>query len=206
MWHGNCIYWYEGRKNDGLRSEKVAFLVSNRARSTENVMASEPPTQRMLITLVSDVCYRVAYLAAGLRQAGVEAELRLKRPNHQTVASLRRLELSAHRPELVFIDYTTDTLLSRRMLKTIALCEKRSPAIVIVLTRPDTEALLEAGDLDVGDSTMFSATPLEAMLKKLGGEQRDTVLHSLEVLNRYGPVLARAPDEFVAAGATQESA
>ncbi|MEM8814801.1 MAG: hypothetical protein AAGE85_03180 [Pseudomonadota bacterium] len=130
----------------------------------------------------------------------------MQKPNHQTVASLRRLEISAERPELVFIDFTVDSLLSRRMLKTIALCEKRSPAIVVALTRPATEALLDAGELDIGDTTIFSATPLTAILEKLGGERQKRVLHSLDVLNQYGPVLARAPDDFVAAGATQESA
>ncbi len=150
------------------------------------------PDRNLKIVLVSDQSIRVARLKNELASAGVEARLVLKPPNHTTAALLRRISESKSKPDcLVLIDFTEDSVLSRRMLKSIAFGERRCRAVVGVLTAPETEELLESGEIDGGEATMFSPTDIGVLARKLAGRACEEVMHSMSVLNQYGPILIR---------------
>ena len=153
------------------------------------------------IVLVSEQSIRVAGLKNELARAGVDANLILKPPNHSTAALLRRFTESKAQPDcLVLIDFTEDSVLSRRMLKSIAFGDKRCRAVVGVLTAPDTEELLESGEIDGGEATMFSPTEIGVLARKLAGRACQEVLHSMSILNQYGPILIRTGVDSQAMG------
>lgn len=154
------------------------------------------PDRNLKIILVSDQSIRVARLKNELASAGVQASLVLKPPNHATAALLRRLTESKARPDcLVLVDFTEDSVLSRRMLKSIAFGDRRCRAVVGVLTAPETEELLESGEIDGGEATMFSATDIGVLARKLAGRACQEVMHSMSVLNQYGPILIRTQQD-----------
>jgi len=167
---------------------------------------ADESSTRLKITLVSDQPYQLACLQGDMRAAGLSAELTLKKPGHTTNQALRRRNLEKTGPELVLLDFTHDDIISRRMLKSIAFGEKRSRAAVAVLTRPETERVLDSGEIDGGDATMFSPTRVDVLLDKLGGNNAGAMLRSISVLNEYGPVLIRANSESEACDVDQESA
>jgi len=156
--------------------------------------------------MVSENSCQIASLKRDVVNAGLDADLSLKTAGHSTAAGLRRLRADAGRRHVVFLDFTADTLLARRMLKCIAFGEKRSPAIVAVMTLPKTEALLQSGDVDGGEAIMFSSTSMSSVLQKLAGPGADKMLHSLAVLNRFGPVLVSVPDYYASGDNSRESA
>lgn len=164
------------------------------------------PDARLKITLVSDESYRLACLQGCMRAAGLSAELSLRKPGHATAAALRRKRLDKTGPELVLLDFTRDDVVARRMLKSIAFGEKRSRAAVGILTSPETERLLEAGEIDGGEATMFSPTRVDVLLGKLTNGKALTMLRSIGVLNQYGPVLIRAREHCEACDAARQSA
>ena len=150
------------------------------------------PDARLKITLVSDDSYQLACLQSDMRAVGLRAELSLRKPGHSTAAALRRKRLDKSGPELVLLDFTRDDIVARRMLKSIAFGEKRSRAAVAILTSPETERLLDAGEIDGGEATMFSPTRVDVLFGKLTNGKARTMLRSIGVLNEYGPVLIRA--------------
>lgn len=153
-------------------------------------------TQRHIkITLVSDQPYRLGCLQAETRAAQLKADLSLKKPGHTTAAALRRRRVDNANPELILLDFTRDDIVARRMLKSIAFGSKRSQAAIAILTRPETEALLDSGEIDGGDATMFAPTRIDVLLGKLGGNEAPRMMNSITVLNQYGPVLIRANDD-----------
>ena len=156
--------------------------------------------------MVSENSCQIASLKRDVIGAGLDADLRLKTAGHTAAAALRRLKTDPGKPHIVFLDFTADTLLARRMLRSIAFGEKRSPAILAVMTLPKTEALLQSGDVDGGEATMFSATSMSGILEKLAGPAAHRMLHSLAVLNRFGPVLVRVPEYYASSDNSRASA
>lgn len=162
--------------------------------------------QRLLLTMVSENSCQIASLKRDVMGAGLDADLRLKVAGHSAAASLRRIKADVEKPHIVFLDFTEDTLLSRRMLRSIAFGEKRSAAILAVMTLPKTEALLQSGEVDGGEATMFSATSMSNVLQKLAGPSPQQMLHSLAVLNRFGPVLVSVPEYYASSDSSRASA
>lgn len=175
------------------------------ARADAEAAAANEPA-KLSITLVSDESYRLCCLHNELRTTGLKANLRLKKPGHATASRLRRLDPEKAGPELIIIDFTVDQLMSRRMLKSIAFGENRSRMALAVLTRPATEMVLDSGEVDGGEATMFSPTSIDTLFAKLAGPDSDAMLRSISVLNQYGPVLIRANDECEACDTAQQSA
>lgn len=163
-------------------------------------------TNRLKITLVSNHTYRLGCLQADLRGAGLKADLSLKKPGHTTAAALRRRNPEKTGPELVILDFTEDDIVARRTLKSIAFGDNRCRAAVAILTLPETEGLLDSGEIDGGDATMFSPTKIDVLFGKLGSDEATKMLRSITVLNEYGPVLIRANTECESCATARESA
>ena len=149
-------------------------------------------TDKLAITLVTDDNRRLNCLNDELCAAGLDARLDWNKPGHSTASRLRRMDPEKSDPGLILLDFTIDHLMSRRMLKSIAFGEKRSKMALAVLTMPETEAILDSGEVDGGEATMFSPTSVASLFAKLAGPDSQATLRSIGVLNQYGPVLLRA--------------
>jgi DNA-binding NarL/FixJ family response regulator len=111
-------------------------------------------------------------------------------------------------PDLVLFDLADLHKNSKDLLRSIAFGQQRTPVPVVLLTSPATECLLQAGDIDGGEATMFSPRTLASLLKKLVGQRQQGFLKALSTLYEYGPILARQPERFLqpCGGAAQRSA
>lgn len=158
------------------------------------------------IVLIADDSYRIALLRRAVRDAGVactiyripvttgaRAFLKPKAPDGTTVT-----------PDLVLCDFASTDANVCRTVQAVAFGSQRSAVPVVLLTSEATENLLDRGELDDGAATMFSARPLELVLRKLAGDSRRAFLRALATLNQYGPVLARQPDVFLDCGTDEE--
>ena len=74
------------------------------------------------------------------------------------------------------------------------------------MTAPGTEELLESGEIDGGEATMFSPTDIGVLAKKLAGRACQEVMHSMSVLNQYGPILIRTQEDGQAVSGEPASA
>ncbi len=162
--------------------------------------------EKLNVILVSDQTSRIASLKRDLTAAGINAALVLQKPGPQTAQKLRRIDPATASPHLVLIDFTSDDKPGRRFLKSIAFGDRRTRAVIAILTSRETEELLQTGQIDGGDATMFSPITQATLLAKLSGARAPAVLRSMSVLNQYGPVLIAADVEAGDEDAARESA
>lgn len=156
----------------------------------------------LAITLVADDSYRIALLRRLFLDAGAAATIHRVPMTTGARAFLKpQAPDGAERdPDLVLCDFASVDAEVCRAVQAVAFGSQRSPVPVILLTSSASEAILDGGDLDDGQATMFSARPLEVIVGKLTGPDRPAFLRALATLYQYGPVLARQPDYLLSHG------
>lgn len=154
------------------------------------------------IVLIADDSYRIALLRRAVRDAGVACTIYRIPLTTGARAFLKPKapDGTAATPDLVLCDFATTEAGVCRTVQAVAFGSQRSDVPVVLLTSEASENLLDSGELDEGAATMFSARPLEFVLRKLAGDGRRAFLRALATLYQYGPVLARQPDVFLDCG------
>lgn len=163
-----------------------------------------PANSQSLLTFVviADDSYRIALLRRAVREAGVACTIYRVPLTTGARAFLkpRSPNGTATQPDLVLCDFASTDASACRTVRAVAFGSQRSPVPVVLLTSKATEELLDKGELDEGEATMFSPRPLDFVMRKLAGDDRRTFLRALETLYQYGPILARQPDVFLEHG------
>jgi len=156
-------------------------------------------TKNLDVLLIADDSYRVAMLRQAMQQSGLNCTIRRLDQTKRASAYLKRLQPYEHspRPDLVLFDLAEPDPRSIELLRDVAFGNRRSEVPVVLLTSPASEPLLESGEIDDGEATMFSPRSLQTFLKKLVGRRRSGFLRALKTLYQYGPILARQPDHFL---------
>lgn len=151
------------------------------------------------VVLIAEHANRVALLQRLMQQIGLNGSIRTLRPSAQVSAYLRKQSPYENTPlpDLVLIDVAEAEERITGLLWSIAFAKQRTSAPVVLLTSPTTETMLESGDIDSGDVTMFSPRTLTSLLQKLAGSHGDEFLEALATLYQYGPILARQPARFL---------
>jgi len=151
------------------------------------------------ILLLAENARRVSMLRQSFRDNDLSCGI--KRIGHCKKASacLRRKPpyQSEQLPDLVLFDFAEADPESLALARDIAFGADRSPVPVVLMTSPETESMLETGELDDGEATMFTARALDNFLCKLVGRRRQAFLRALRTLYQYGPILARLPAPFL---------
>lgn len=151
------------------------------------------------IVLIAEHAYRVAMLQQLMRHTGLSGTIRrlgqTRRASDylQNRAPYEKTPL----PDLVLFDLAEIQEHTKSLLANLAFGALRTPVPVVLLTSPVTEELLEKGDIDCGDATMFSPRGLPDFLRKLADCRCDEFLAALVTLYQYGPILARQPARFL---------
>lgn len=153
----------------------------------------------LTIVLIADDTYRTALLRRAIRDAGVACTIHRVPLTTGAPAFLRQKlpDGSTTTPDLVLCDFADIESGVCRTVRAVAFGSQRSDVPVILLTSRASEDVLDSGELDEGQATMFSARPLEFIVRKLAGDDCEAFLRALRTLYRYGPVLARQPDTFL---------
>jgi hypothetical protein len=159
---------------------------------------SEKNLDPVTVVFISEHDDRVACVRQDFDTYASEVRLVVKPPTHRTASQVRQLHAGSRSRAVLLFDFTIDTIPARHVIKSLAFGDSRYEGLTGILTSPATEAILENGDLDSGTAVMFSPTEVRSFLSKLGGDGREEIIHSIGVLNQYGPVLFRAHDECAA--------
>lgn len=151
------------------------------------------------LCLIADDTFRIAMLRRAIKAAGIPCSITRVARTAAAVMFLKKKGPNGKmtEPDLVLCDFADVDKAACRSVSAIAFGSQRSRTPVLLLTSLLSETLLDSGELDDGQATMFAARPLELLLEKLAGDERSAFLHALAVLYQYGPVLARQPAHFL---------
>lgn len=154
---------------------------------------------KLEILLVADDAVRVSLLRRSMRANGLSCNTRRVGYGKKALAYLRRHSpyQTTPAPHLVLIDLAEQSDAARELVQQMAFGKRRSPIPVVLLSSPAAEVLLESGELDGGEATMFTARALDSFFRKLVGQRRAGFLKALATLYEYGPIILRLPEAFV---------
>ena len=151
------------------------------------------------ILLLAENTRRVSMLRKSVRDGGLSCVIKRIGHNKQASEWLRRNSppRSEPVPDLVLFDFAKAEPDAVALARDIAFGAERSRVPVVLMTSPETESMLESGELDDGEATMFTARALDVFLRKLVGRRREGFLRALGTLYQYGPILAPLPSHFL---------
>ncbi len=148
------------------------------------------------ILLIADLPGRATLLHDLMRNAGISGTIRRLSANRSAIDGARQSGAfkSKPLPELIFFDYSNPDARTTSILKKIAFHSIKPEVPIVLMVSPESEALLDSGQIDGGGSVMFSATPLPAFIRKMHVDQRKTFFKALRTLYQFGPILVRTPE------------
>ena len=151
------------------------------------------------ILLLADNARRVAMLRNSLRDNGIRGGIKRVGQSDKAFEWLQRSSppSSEPLPDLILIDFAEADEDAVAAARDIAFGPNRSPVPVVLLTSPETESMLESGEVDDGEATMFTARALDLFLRKLVGQRRQSFLRALSTLYQYGPILTPLPPPYL---------
>lgn len=147
------------------------------------------------VVLIADRPSRAKMLRDLMQQAGVSGVIRRLAPGEPAIDCARQSG-SYHEkplPDLIIYDYAHPDKHCTLILKNIAFGAGRSSVPVILLTSPESQTLLESGEIDGGNAVMFSPTGLAAFIGKMESKRRQMFFKALHTLYQFGPILVRTP-------------
>lgn len=130
-----------------------------------------------------------------LEVAGISGTIRRVRPGERAVKCARRRGSykGADRPDLIFFDYENPDEDKTTVLNEIAFCAERAEIPVVLLTSPESQELIDNGDVGDDKAVMFTPTSLSSFVGKMRNGHREKFLKAVRTLYEYGPILVSMP-------------
>lgn len=152
--------------------------------------------QDINLVLIAEDATRASLLRDTMARFGVNGVIRRIGPGEPAVNCARQRGPYCEKPlpDLFFLDFTDPTEESISVLKAIALGDERTPVPVILMTSPNSQHLLDNGNLAGDSAVMFSPTSLPSFIRKMRSDKRGAFFKALRTLYQYGPILVRPPD------------
>jgi DNA-binding NarL/FixJ family response regulator len=154
---------------------------------------------RIDAVLIADRPGREMMLRDMMQDTGVTGIIRRLAPGDRAVhrvqrtGEFRRSDL----PDLFFFDFSNPDQRTISVLRQIAFGANRSEVPVILLTSPESEALLDSGDVDGGRAVMLTPTSLSACVDRMRVENRRAYFKALRIFYEFGPILVRTPEHVL---------
>jgi DNA-binding NarL/FixJ family response regulator len=150
--------------------------------------------------LISDCQDCAALLHQAMESDGINGNIHRIDAHIDGLGRIRELcrDKSSRRPDFIVYDLADPTPRQTELLTKLAFGAGRSPVPVVVLTSPDSEKLLQSGNVDGGNSVMFSAISLDNLVATLRNKRRSRFLRTLSVIYAIGPILVQAPSVLFA--------
>lgn len=148
------------------------------------------------VVLIAEDSTRASMLRDTMARFGINGVIRRIGPGAPAVDCARQKGPYCERPlpDLFFLDFTDPTEKSISVLKAIALGEKRTPVPVVLITSPNSQHLLDDGNVAGDSAVMFSPTSLPSFIRKMKSDKRSSFFKALHTLYQYGPILVRPPE------------
>lgn len=151
--------------------------------------------ENVKLVLIADRASRASLLYNTMAQVSVCVDIRTLAPGESAVNCAQQRGPYRHNPlpDLFFFDFTDPDKRSIAVLRSIAFGPGKSAVPVILLTSPESQQLLDDGNIDGGNAVMFSPTSLISFARKMQEVNRARFLKALQTLYQFGPILVRAP-------------
>ena len=159
------------------------------------------------LVLIADQPNRATALHDLMQDSGVNGVIRRLSPGKGAVDCVRQTGLYRDKtlPDLFICDFSAPDKLKISLLTEIAFGANKAPVPVIVLTSPDSAAMLDSGEIDGGKAVMFTPTALTSFVEKMRNGGRLSFFKALRTLYQFGPILVRTPDELLSQDAGKEA-
>ncbi len=130
-----------------------------------------------------------------LQVAGISGIIRRVTPGERAVDCARRKGSyeAADTPDLIFFDYEEPDEDKTTVLNEIAFCPERARIPIVLLTSPESQELIDNGDVGDDKAVMFTPTSLSSFVEKMRKGHRDVFLKAVRTLYEYGPILVSMP-------------
>ena len=147
------------------------------------------------VVLIADNTCRATMLHNIMQQAGVSGVIRRLPADSSAINCVRQTGAYRHKtlPDFFLFDYSRPDAETTALLKEITFSGERPEAPVILLVSPKSQAMLDAGEIDDGDSVMLSPTSLPSFIRKMRVGRRKLFFRALRTLYQFGPILVSTP-------------
>ena len=160
------------------------------------VMAKSDPA-RINILLIEDRPEGVYVTKRALENAGVRCRFHTVGSGSSTFDYLRQVGSykDVPTPDLIFLDLSSPSDKCISLLKKIKADEEISKIPIVVLSGPESEQKLNNAYKATGEFICFTPIDLDAFLGAIKSLRLDRFLHAIQLIDKFGFVLAKMPDE-----------
>lgn len=147
------------------------------------------------LVLITDRVDRTSLLHELFAKAGIPADIRRLAPRDSVLERIHHGERYPEKsvPSLFFFDFIRPNEQTIGFLRAMAFEGRKPIAPLVLITSPESVDLLDSGEIDGGETIMFSPTGLASFVRKMRSQNRDHFLKALQILFQFGPILVRAP-------------
>lgn len=147
------------------------------------------------LVVIADTAHSATLLTDTLRTAGIRGDVVWLPPGKVAVSRVRQTETysDTEPPDLYFFDYSHPNERITKVLQSLAFGEHKSAVPFVLLTSPESQALLDSGEVDGGGAIMFSPTGLASFIRKMQHDNRSRFFKAVHTLYQFGPILVRTP-------------
>ncbi len=158
------------------------------------------------LVLIADRPGRADLLHDLMQDADVSGMIRRIAPGDRAVRRVQQTGEFRHTalPDLFFFDFSNPDKLKVSVLRKIAFGRAKSTVPIVVLTSPESVALLDSGDIDGGQAVMLTPTSLNACIHRLCISKRTAYFKALRIFYEFGPILVRTPEHVLTQDSLEE--
>lgn len=150
------------------------------------------------ILLVEDSTHRMGLVREELENSGTRCRLHTVGTGTETLKYLQREApyANAPKPDLILLDFSQPRSRYLKLIDKIKTSEEFASIPFVVLTRPESEEILEDKYPPDGNCVMFSPIEFGAFLRTMNATSRDRFMNAIVLVGGLGLVLVRTADAF----------
>ncbi len=192
MWHETCSMNYI--------ETTLSFLFIQLAlrEFTEAETNMNDSNHRLNILLIEDSPRRLKLVRGALENAMTRCRLHTVGANADALKYLRREAhfAEAPKPDLVLLDFSQPDARYLKLVKQFRKAKELDEMPFALLTRPESEEMLETAFESTGTCAVFSPIDLSEFLKTMNSRRADRFVSAVSLMANLGILLVRAPIEF----------
>ncbi len=156
------------------------------------------PEPRLNILLIEDSPRRLKLVRLALENARTRCRLHTVGANADALKYLRREAhfADAPRPDLVLLDFSQPDARYLKLVTEFRNAKEFGQVPFALLTRPETEEMLEAQFESTGTCAVFSPIDLDEFLHTMNSRRTERFVSAVSLMANLGILLVRTPEAF----------
>ena len=165
---------------------------------TEAETDMNEPSHRLNILLIEDSPRRLKLVRGALEISNTRCRLHTVGANADALKYLRREAhfADAPKPDLVLLDFSQPDARYLKLVKQFRKAAEFDEMPFALLTRPESEEMLEQTFESTGTCAVFSPIDLSEFLKTMNSRRADRFVNAVSLMANLGILLVRAPTAF----------